>query len=108
MYPQQRSRRQVLSGLRNLGKGRVASARGNLLHLVRMASQPFLGAESYLHPDEVHEIDEAIVCLTSVLDGWDDHDLMTIKEENLELLRIDHKGGEASDGEDDSHNPAGR
>ena len=108
MYPHQRSRKQVLSGLRNLGKGRVASARSNLAHLIRLAEQPYLGAESYLHPDEIHEINEAIICLSRVLDSWDDHDLMTIKEENLELLGIDHKGGEASEGEDDSHNPAGR
>ena len=108
MYPLRRSRKQVLSGLRNLGKGRVASARGNLAHLIKMAEQPYLGAESYLHPDEIHEIQEALCCLNSVLDGWDDHDLMTIKEENLELLRIDHKGGEASDGEDSSHSDVDR
>lgn len=108
MYPRQRSRKQVLSGLRNLGKGRVASARSNLLHLVRMAEQPFLGAESYLHPDEIHSIQEAIICLNDVLDSWGDHDLTTIKEENLELLGIDWKGGEASEGEDDSDSSVDR
>jgi len=66
-----------------------------------MAGQPMLGAETYLHPDEIHSIEEAIVCLNEVLDGWDDHDLTTIEVENLELLRLE--GGDPSEGEDSSH-----